>query len=244
VPDTIFEVNTGKFSGPLELLLELIEKKKLFINDISLSEITDDYIKSINRQENIRKENISSFISVASTLLLIKSRSLLPHLELTDEEEESIEHLEVRLKQYKMMKDLSLFVKENFGLSTIFLPEKREMEFKTFSPHESISKENLLNAAHNLLSGLPDVGKEEYRKAKVRKIISLEEIINNLTERIKKAVKLSFSEFAKGHQAGDEKEHRVNTVVSFLAILELFKQGLVRLSQENQFSEIEIESVE
>jgi len=143
-----------------------------------------------------------------------------------------------------MVKDLGVFIKENFGLSTIFLPEKRETGKGIFSPHESITKKNLLDSAKGLLSALPILSEDNHPKAKVRKIVSLEEMINSLTDRIKKAVKLSFSEFANSRGGEDAKGKKINTVISFLAVLELFKQGIVKLTQNEQFSEIEIEKNE
>jgi len=240
----MFEVKTPQFQGPLELLLELIEKRKLFVNDISLSEIADDYILYIRENEDIPLEHVTHFINIASILLLIKSRSLLPNLELTDEEEESIEDLEERLRMLKEMKELSGYVERRFGRDLIFLPEDSRDPEAVFSPHESISTKNLLEAAKSIISTFPKFRKEEGPRTKVRKVISLDEMIESLTKRIKSAAKMSFSDFRKGTKSRDRKEDRINTVIGFLAILELFKQGIVNLVQDREFSDIEIESTE
>ncbi|MEK7117749.1 MAG: segregation/condensation protein A, partial [Patescibacteria group bacterium] len=84
--DTDFKVKTGDFEGPLELLLELIEKRKLHINDVSLSQVADDFIAHIKSLEEFPMNDSADFILIASTLLLIKSKSLLPTLELTEDE--------------------------------------------------------------------------------------------------------------------------------------------------------------
>jgi segregation and condensation protein A len=94
-----FLVKTEAFEGPLDLLLHLIEKRKLLINEVSLIKITDDYIEYIQSHDNISLKNNAHFILVASTLVLIKSKSLLPTLELTREEEQDIEDLEARIYQ-------------------------------------------------------------------------------------------------------------------------------------------------
>ena len=73
-----YTVKTEAFEGPLELLLNLIEKRKLFISDISLAQVADDYIEYINKQEDFPMASTADFILVASTLVLIKSKSLLP----------------------------------------------------------------------------------------------------------------------------------------------------------------------
>lgn len=104
-----------------------------------------------------------------------------------------------------------------------------------FSPDSSMTKENFLTAIRSVIKALPKV--ENIPKAIVKKVISLEEMIGNLTERIKSSIKLSFKEFAK---VG--KEERVNVIISFLAMLELVKQGIVSVRQDNQFDDIEIET--
>src|SRR3989344_4410007 len=96
-----FKIHIEGFEGPLELLLSLIEKRKLPINDVSLASVTDEYILHIQQQKEFPLSETSHFILIASTLLLIKSKSLLPTLELTEEEAGDIENLERRLKLYK-----------------------------------------------------------------------------------------------------------------------------------------------
>jgi segregation and condensation protein A len=89
MPDQ-FKIKTQVFEGPLDLLLTLVEKKKLFINDIALSQVTDDFIAHIQNFDKLPMGDSAHFILIASTLLLIKSKSLLPALTLTEEEEEGI----------------------------------------------------------------------------------------------------------------------------------------------------------
>lgn len=108
-----FTIKTQVFEGPLDLLLNLVEKKKLFINDIALSKVTDDFIAYIQSFEAMPIGDAAHFILIASTLLLIKSKSLLPTLNLTEEEEVGIQDLETRLKIYKRIKDASLNVQKN-----------------------------------------------------------------------------------------------------------------------------------
>ena len=87
-----YTVRTGQFEGPLEILLELVEKRKLFINELALAAVTEDYLNYIRNMatENVGQslDDSTAFLSVAATLLLIKSRALLPGLSLTTEEKE------------------------------------------------------------------------------------------------------------------------------------------------------------
>ena len=229
-----FQIKTENFEGPLDLLLSLVEKRKLFINEISLAKVADDYIAYLQGKESLPIADSADFLVIASTLILIKSRSLLPSLNLTSEEQADIVDLETRLKIYQRIKELSNHIKIRFGKDIIFAAEPRKA-VPVFSPDQTMTKENLLSAILNAIKALPK--KEFIPKAVVKKVISLEEMIGNLTERIKRSVKMSFKDFSKFG-----KEEKVNVIISFLAMLELVKQGIVNVKQENQFSDIEIET--
>jgi len=229
-----YVVKTPIFEGPLELLLSLIEKRKLHINDISLAKVADDYITHIKELPKFPMGEAAHFILIASTLLLIKSKSLLPALTLTEEEQGSIEDLERRLKLYQRIRELSLHVKESFGKDMIFYPRERAFT-PVFSPDNTMTLESISSSINEILKRLPK--KEFLPKTVVAKVISLEEMIESLTGRIQSSLKLSFKEFAKIGKA--EKTH---IIVSFLAMLELVKQGIVNVVQENHFDDIVIET--
>jgi len=236
VADKIFKIKTEIFEGPLELLLNLIEKRKLFINDIALAKVTDDFIAYVKNFESFPIADSANFILIASTLLLIKSKSLLPTLDLTEEEQSSIEDLEARLKIYARMKELSLHIKERFGKDMIFAKENNKIEVKVFSPHPKMTLPNLVVAMFDVIKNFPK--KEALPKAIVRKVVSLEEMITNLTERITSSLKMSFRQFA-----GVGKAEKVSVIVSFLAMLELVKQGVISVAQEQKFDDIKMETV-
>src|SRR5579864_6269380 len=150
-----FTIKTETFEGPLDLLLSLIEKRKLFINDISLSKVTDDYIAHVRQFENYPIPESAEFILVASTLLLIKSKSLLPNLSITEEETASIEDLEERLKIYQRIKELSLHVKERFGKKIMFERSQNKTVVPVFSPDKEMSVSRILLAIKDVLKSLP-----------------------------------------------------------------------------------------
>ncbi len=237
-----YAVKTEVFEGPLALLLDLVEKRKLFVNDVSLSQVTDDFIAYIDSHEEFPISESAEFIVVASTLMLIKSKSLLPTLELTEDEKESIEDLEERLRLYGKVKELSLNIKKLFGRKIIFekLPSKSQVV--VFSPDSHTNINELSLALARVVESLPK--KENLPKATVRKMISLEETIEKLAERISKSVKMSFKEFYGGNidsKNGLTHENKVTIIVGFLAMLELVKRGAIRVTQEGK-GEIEIES--
>ncbi len=230
-----FTVKTTGFEGPLDLLLDLIEKRKLLISDVSLAKVTDDFIAHISQFENMPMGESAHFILIASTLLLIKSKSLLPDLNLTEEEKGDIHSLEIRLKIYKRIKDASLGVGELFGKDIIFAQSQSLPAIPVFVPNPNYSLENTRLSLLDLINRLPK--KENLPQAVVKKVISLEEMIGTLTTRITGHLRMSFKEFTKEH-----KENRVNVIVSFLAMLELVKQGIVHVSQESAFSDIQMET--
>ncbi len=233
--ENIFQIKTEVFEGPLDLLLSLIEKRKLFINDIALAKVADDYISYLQNQEVFPISDSADFLVIASTLLLIKSKSLLPNLNLSEEEQQDMGDLERRLKIYQRIKELSVHIKNQFGKEIIFTAEPRKA-LPIFSPDATMTKENIFAAIMSVIKALPKVA-ENIPKAIVKKVISLEEMIGDLTKRIQSSIKLSFREFAK---VG--KEERVNVIISFLAMLELVKQGIVKVKQDNQFEDIEMET--
>ena len=232
-----FKVKTLAFEGPLDLLLDLIEKKKLFINDISLAKVTDDFISHIQQFENLPMGESAHFILVASTLLLIKSKSLLPELNLTEEEKGDINDLETRLKIYQRIKDSSRFVQELFGGDMIFTQSHSRPVSPVFAPDAEFTLEKSLFLLKDLIGRLPK--KEKLPQVVVEKVISLEDMIGTLTKRIQGALRMSFKTFA-----GEHKENKVNFIVSFLAMLELVKQGIVHVTQDSNFGDIQMETKE
>jgi len=229
-----FKIKIEVFEGPIDLLLNLIEKRKLLINDVSLSKVTDDFISYLQNREVYSIKDTSDFLIIASTLLLIKSKSLLPSLDLTEEEKTDIRDLELKLKIYKKIKELSAHVRRNFGKEMIFFPNARKFE-PIFSPTSEINKENLTNTIFELIKNFPKF--ESKPKVKIAKVISLEEMIMNLTERIKSSMKMSFKDFS-----GMGKADKLNVIVSFLAMLELVKRGLIEVKQNDRFEDIHMET--
>ena len=236
MPDT-FTIKIPVFEGPLDLLLSLVEKRKLFINDIALSKVTDDFIAHIQGFENMPIADSAQFILIASTLLLIKSKSLLPNLILTEEETDGIEDLETRLKIYQRIKEASTKINNLFGLHIIFPQSQSRHIEPVFSPNKGINLSSISKAIKDIIKALPK--KENIPKAIIREVISLEDMIKSLTGRITSGLKMKFSDFTSVH-----KKEKINIIVGFLAMLELVKQGIIHVTQENHFGDIQMETKE
>ncbi len=231
----MLHVKTPVFEGPLELLLSLIEKRKLFINDISLSQIADDYIVAVQSLPDIPLKDVANFVFVASTLVLIKSKSLLPTLDLSGEEEGDIERLKERLRVYQRMKDLSVFVKENFGKKILYARETPKNRIVTFSPSEDTTLQNIFASVAGILSRLPQM--DVSPKAVIKKMVTLEDAIGRLVRRIDSHLRMSFKKYS-----GIGKEEKNMVIVSFLAVLELIKRGAIVAEQRENFADFEIET--
>lgn len=230
-----YQVKTEVFEGPLELLLDLVEKRKLFINEISLAQVADDYIAHLRQFEKLPVDFVSNFLIVASTLILIKSKSLLPSLDLTPEETQDINELERRLREYQKIRELSVHVKERFGANVSFPKGQTREREAVFAPSEEITPQSIFAAIHEVIAHFPK--KVTLPKVVVKKVVSLEEMMDRLTTRITSKLRMSFREFA-----GVGKEEKVNVIVSFLAMLELVKQGMIAVTQSANGEDIQIET--
>lgn len=229
--ETSYQVKTEKFEGPMDLLLQLIENQKLEITEISLVSVTDQYLEYLKNLQNANHLEIAEFLAVASRLILLKSRALLPFFKLTEDEEEDIQDLQKRLEEYKKFKE--------FGRQIHAALKKRNFEFSRepyfgqtaiFYPPKNISAEILGKFFQTIIERLPK--KEILEEEKITKTISLEEVIADLIQKIEERVERAFSEIIASRQS------KVEVIVSFLAILELTKRQLIKTRQETTFGEI------
>lgn len=228
-----FSAKTTVFEGPLETLLTLIEERKLSISEVSLAQVADDFIAYAKRYEEFPMAESASFILTAATLLLIKSKSLLPSLALTSEEQGDIKELERRLELYQKVRTRAAALRTQWGTHRMFLPEARERA-PVFAPDAALSPQTLLGALRELLRGVPRAA--ALPRIVVEKVASLDEMIVRLTERLTRSMRLGFREFSGGAQRAKKE-----IIVSFLALLELVRRGRLRATQEAHFDDILME---
>lgn len=231
--DSGLHLATDSYEGPFEVVLELIDRKKLSINELSLAQITDDYISHVRSKTTFPMEDAAEFISVAATLLVIKSKSLIPELELTEEESEDVTEFERRLREYERFRTLTRELSRLFGMNVLVSAGERELT-PIFSPSRDLTVKGLEEVLCEILAEKEI--EEKLPEARVRNTISLEEMMERLLERIQQKITMSFKEFS-----GEAKE-RVEVIVSFLALLELVKQGNVDAEQYGAFGEIQIKN--
>ena len=232
-----YQLTLEKFSGPLGLLLSLVEEDKLSVNEIVLADVADKYIAYLKSLEEMPKEELAEFLVIASTLMLIKSRSLLPNLKLTEEEELDIKELERRLKTYKFFKELSVYIKElNKKNTHLFGREAYAGLSAVFLPPESLSLQTLKKALIEILETIPK--KEILQSESIIKIVSIEDKMAELRGRLEELLAFTFDEVKKRAKGKEE------VIVSFLALLELIKQGFLIFEQKKLFGSIELKKYE
>ncbi len=227
-----FTLATEKFQGPLEALLNLIEERKLSVSEVSLSDVCDAYLAYVEKLPEMPLGETAQFILVASTLLLIKSRTLLPSLELSDEEKESVEELERRLARYAIFRKAAKLLRKEWGTHPLLFARRAPLRESVFTPAEA-SIPTIAAAARKLASLLPKP--EALARAAVAPVLALEDVIVNLKQRLSTAFKARFSDLTKN---SDKHE----TIVYFLAMLELVRSGSASITQERLFEEITIEN--
>ncbi|MBY0473055.1 segregation/condensation protein A [Patescibacteria group bacterium] len=234
-------VKTDVFEGPLDLLLELIEKRKLLINDVSLASVTDEYIARISGNE-LPVGETAEFVALAATLLLIKSRSLLPTLELSPDESKDIKELEYRLAVYQLIKEAARGVSSSLENAPLYEGNPPAVE-PMFLFDTSATLESLRASIQKVIEEFPV--QISLPKVAVKKIVSIEEMIQKMAGRVSSAFSVSFKEFSglNNPPAGGRGEHiKHEIIVSFLALLELVKQGIIKAHQGDHFSDITLES--
>ena len=239
-----YRVRIESFEGPFDLLLYLVSRQKVSIGSISLSEITDQYLSEVQRMRNVDLDVASDFLLVASTLLEIKAASLIPHeeSEKLDEEFDEISPDEMRdalvdhLLEYKKFKNAAT------ALQARFEAEER-MHARPFGPDRSF-----LTLVPDYLAGVKIEKLGQLCAARIARrdvfllesehiaarVIPVETQVRLVYDRVCEKKQVHFSDFV----TNQDDPHLI--VVTFLAILELFKRNMVSLSQDELFGDIAI----
>ena len=235
-----FSIKTDLFEGPFELVLDLIEARKLLVNDLALASITEDFIAHVRSQDVFPVEEAANFIQIAATLLLVKSKSLIPDLLLTDEESADVEDLKRRLAAYGKVRDAARELSRIYG-KQVMVPAGERAPEVVFAPSRDLSTGALAEALARLLAAREVV--EELPEARVKPLVTIEEMMDRLAKRVQSAMTLSFKEFAGGTKDPSTglRAGKIEVIVSFLALLELVKQGAVAAEQYGVHGDIRIE---
>lgn len=229
-------VELEKFSGPLDLLLQLIEKKELDITEIALAEVTEQFLAYLDTIEESRPQELADFLVVATKLLLIKSHALLPFL--MPEEEEDPGELAAQLKMYKKyvdaMEHLEALLGKNMPLYAQ-KPMKKKPQEIVYAPPKGVGTQELRAYFIDVLKTLEPVVR--IPKAAMKKVVTLREKFVQIQKVLEKQVTVNFNQLLA------DSEDRGEVVVTFLAVLELVKQQTVFVHQESHCAEITLEKL-
>jgi len=241
--EAAFTVKHETFEGPIEVLLELIEKRKLFVNDVSLASVTEDFIDYM-RTRGMHPDETANFLAVAATLILIKARSLLPNISLTVEETESITDLERRVALYQVISHIAVDLAKQYGKKISFEGVRR-MNGVVFAPDPKLALTDLAGLILDAAKRAP-IEAPKKPEARVYKTISITEVLSTLTERIERALEnintaVSFNTVRVHSPDSDDRSQKVYTIVSFLGMLELVRRGFLAAEQHELFSDISLE---
>lgn len=230
-----FEVKLESFDGPLHVLLELIQKEKLPITEVSLAAVTGKYLEYMNTHE-VPSSELADFLVVAAKLLLIKSQAILPVETETEQEDPSTLALQLRL--YKEFVDASKTLEERFNNTAVSFPrEKADILKRPEGVIETnLEPEDLRTAFMGLLKRLEPFFK--LQSAAIERVVSVKERLKEIHEAVLSRTKVTFRQIASGGKS------KVDIVVSFLALLELVKQRTVHVMQSGTFDDIEIKRVD
>ena len=235
-----YEVKINEFEGPLDLLLHLIKKSNIDIYDISLEEITNQYLDYIKAMKEMNLDIASEYLVMASELLEYKSKSLLPKKEeeIDEYEEDPKEALINRLIEYKKYKEITSAFKS--------LEDERSNVYTKSPSNTSLFEEKIINNDEVTVDDLIEAFKRlmkriEYEKPMNTKITTRELSVNDrivgIRNLLKKSKRINFMDLF-------EKRTKSYVVVTFLSVLEMSKNKEIIIKQDNNFGDIVIEGCE
>ncbi|MSU74920.1 MAG: segregation/condensation protein A [Candidatus Magasanikbacteria bacterium] len=228
------ELKLEKFQGPLELLLELIEEEKLNITEVALGQVTEQYFKHLDTLGGERSELLADFLVIATKLVYLKSKQLLPYLYPEEDEGPSLAD---QLKLYKRYADASKLVENlwnegNVSYGRVEPPPARSPEMVVpvnAHPHDLHASFVFLLKRLKPIAPLPEV--------RIDHTFSVKQKVESIFNFLKQWTHLSFKKLL------GQSENKTEVIVSFLALLELVKQEKITIKQSDAFGDMEIRRV-
>lgn len=236
-----YQVQLPAFEGPFDLLLHLISKHEVDVFEISLSQLTEDYLAVLREMQELDLEVATGFLLVAASLLEIKSGRLLPGKPVDDEDAFALSDRDLliaRLLQYKAFKEVSAWFRDALDANAGYVGRGvgPTEEFRHLCPDilARVSLERFARIATEALTPKPEPTLDLSHLAPIG--ITIEEAVARVETALLNGGRTTFRALATGN--------RLEVVVQFLAILELMKAGSIRCAQAERFGDIEITPVE
>jgi segregation and condensation protein A len=228
-----YQVKLTVFEGPLDLLLQLIERRELDITTVSLAAVTDQYLEYLGMMDDVQPDVLTDFLVIAARLILIKSQALLPRPPASEErEEESGDDLVRQLQEYKRFKDVAELLKtrDDQGLHSYI-----RLATSGITPRVDLEGVVLTDLAEAMRRVLATLVEEEAPLDVPRRLFTISEKIG-VIEGMLSAGRVTFQRLLSGVTS------RVEAIVTFLALLELLKQGRVAVQQVEIYGDITIDA--
>lgn len=232
------EVKTEKFTGPISVLHTMIEERKLSVSEFSLVEITEDFINYVRGLDGIDNEEMTHFISVASILILLKSKTLIPELVLTEEEDRDIQILENQVACFSILKERVKIVRDAWGSQIVLSPSVKNKKLENiFVPDQQM---DIVFFHRYILERLSEIEpkQDDKKEVKVHKTLKIEDALSHVRSIIKRIKNLNFKNMGTGGDQRLQERNKRNVVILFLAVLELVKIGEIDVVQTENFSDI------
>jgi segregation and condensation protein A len=226
----VHQVKLQQFEGPLDLLLDLIEQEKLDITTVSLAKITNDYLEHVKTLQEVKVESLVDFLVIASQLLVIKSRALLPLLKKGEHESDTAEELARRLAELKQFRQAAEELASLLGGKRYAAAHEPTVQ-TIFYPPPGMGLTDIERAFSDVISTLPSA--ELLEEEVVREVVTLEDKLGMIQKNLRTVAKISFKRLT-------DQSTKTEIIVTFLAMLELMKQRLVSVDQDQMFGEITI----
>ncbi len=229
------DIKDSAFSGPLDLLLQLIEKEELDISQVSLAGVTDQYIASLQAMEELPVDELADFLVIAAKLLLIKSRLLVPGAE-ADPDDAGVE-LERQLKMYQAFVEASKHVARLFNNHRVLYPrEGFAMVEPIFNPPEGLQANDLRELFGSVLKELEPITR--LPQTVIVRTINIRQKIEQITQRLLAERETSFHELLR------MSSNKTDVIVTFLAMLEMVKLRTATVIQKTLYSDVTVSALD
>ena len=229
-----YSTKLANFEGPLDLLLHLIKEAKIEIKDIFVSQVTEQFLAYINGVDVLDVDKASEYLNMAATLLEIKSKSLLPKIEILDDTEDPEQTLIRQLEEYKLFKEASEKLKEKENVLRFYKePDQTVGEIKIV--YSDFNLDGLINAFSKLLMRVEDKSRQENLLKEIPKeVFTVKDKVQEIRTVLLERKSISFFEMFSPHYTKTE------LITTFQAMLELLKLQYISVEQNGVFEDITI----
>lgn len=238
---TKYSIKNGDFEGPLDLLCYLIDKNKMDISEVKIADITDQYLEYIKQSQD-ELEITSEFLIMATTLVLLKSKKLLPNT-VEEEDELTEEELIQKIVEYKQYKEISKILKELYddNKKKIYkMPDKIKLKQQKFE--RTYSKDLIFNSYANLLkvsSEKVNINAKNIEKIAITETVSVASKVKDIFRELIKNSKFVFSKLFSMNKCS-----KMEVITAFSGVLELTRRSKVTATQDEIFGDIIIQKAE